>query len=236
MDLDELGGNVEWYLEDTLKLVDRAPLSWLPGALAARSELETKKGRPTGFRAVGYNVRLSKYVKSITSADVTDVAVQDAVRAIIDIGADHGTVGYYLPEVLCEVDPEGLVVPAEVAKRLTVAAGLEGVRRGARIGGAYVVGSPPWRTIAKAALASTAAASSEARRALCEALGERGIRSFSGMPGEVPEIFVAAVNNARAALNAEADADLQPFWEWRLADAEADLRYEQERAKEERGE
>jgi hypothetical protein len=235
-DLDDIGGNVEWYLEDTLKLVGRVPLSWLPRALAARSALEARQDGSAGFHALGYHTRLSKYVKSLTAADATDEPALDAVRALLDLGDDHGTVGHYLPEVLRDVDPEGQVVPAHVAQRLGQATVLEDARRLARIGGAYVVGGSAWRTIAKAALQSTAAGSPDTRRALFGALTERGIRSFSGKPGEVPSVFTAAVDGARAALNAETDADLRPFWEWRLAGAEAELRDEQERAKEERGE
>lgn len=112
----------------------------------------------------------------------------------------------------------------------------EDARRMARIGGAYAVGSQPWRTIAKAALGPTATVIPDERRALFGALTERGIRSFTGKPGEVPPVFVVAVEKARTALNAEIDDVLRPFWEWRLAGAEAELREEQERAKEERGE
>ncbi len=128
------------------------------------------------------------------------------------------------------------MIPEAVAQRLRAATNVEEAGRLARIAGAYAVGSAPWRTIAKAALRSGAGGSPDARRSFFGALAERGIRSFSGTPGEVPAVFVTAVENAKSALNAEADADLCPFWEWRLAGAEAELREEQERAKEERGE
>jgi hypothetical protein len=52
----------------------------------------------------------------------------------------------------------------------------------------------------------------------------------------VPPIFIAAVADARAALDAEDQQDLLPYWQQRLAGAEAELRQQEERAKEERGE
>jgi hypothetical protein len=54
--------------------------------------------------------------------------------------------------------------------------------------------------------------------------------------GEVPPIFIAGVAEARAALDAEVEVDLQPYWQQRLVIAEAELREQEERAKEERGE
>ena len=53
----------------------------------------------------------------------------------------------------------------------------------------------------------------DTRRSLLGALAGQRIRSFSGKPGEVPPVFVAAVDNAKAAPNAESDADLRPFWD-----------------------
>lgn len=67
-------------------------------------------------------------------------------------------------------------------------------------------------------------------------LAEHGPRGWSGQRGEVPSIFVTAVEAAREHLAAEKDDDLRPFWEWRLAVAEGQLRDAEERAKEERGE
>ncbi len=52
----------------------------------------------------------------------------------------------------------------------------------------------------------------------------------------MPVIFLSAVEAAKNALDSETDAEFRPFWEWRLAVAEADLREEEERSKEERGE
>jgi hypothetical protein len=174
-------------------------------------------------------------VQRVRPEDVAVPEVRAAVGALIDLVSDNGTVGYHLPEVLHDVDPEGLLVPAEVARRIVTASTDEASRRLARIAPAYVVGTPAWRTIAKAVLAQ-APQDPDKRRHLFSALGERGVRTFSGTPGEVPVVFVSAAAEARRTLEAETDADLRPFWEWRLAIADAELREEEQRAKEERGE
>jgi hypothetical protein len=68
------------------------------------------------------------------------------------------------------------------------------------------------------------------------ALEERGLRSWSSKLGEVPPAFTAAVTAAHATFHAEVDRELRPFWQQRLTIAEAELRDEEERAKEARGE
>ena len=154
----------------------------------------------------------------------------------MDFGDDSGSVGYYLPEICRDIDPEGLMVPTEVARRVSGVTTPQELRRLARIAGGYAIGSAPWRAIAKPVIARAMLSGGDERRAVFARLADRGIRSWSGTPGEVPAIFRSAVESARSALDSEADAEFRPFWEWRLAVAEAELRGQEEQAKEERGE
>jgi hypothetical protein len=235
-DIDDIGGNEEWYLTEILKRLGRPDVRWLPEALRRRQEQESASGDGTKSRAVSHNARVSKYVRQVDAAHASDADVVAAVSKVLDFVKDNGSVGYYLPEILRDVDREGLVVPAAVAARAVYAADGEEVRRLARIGGAYAVNSSPWRTIALAAIRAATPFSAEALRSVYGSLGERGIRSWSGAVGEVPPIFIAAVAEARAALDAEVQVELRPYWLQRLAFAEAELREQEERAKEERGE
>ena len=235
-DFDDLGGTGEWHLAEILKRVGSVDVRWLPGALARRQQQEALGGEDYKARAISYHARISKYVRKLTAADVADIGVQDALDKVLAFVSDNGSVGYYLHKVLGDIDPGGLVVPAAVATRAQAATATEDVRRLARIGEPYGVNSAPWRTIALATIRSATCPSSEALRAIYGALGERGIRSWSGAVGEVPAIFSGAVDEARAALEAEVESDLRPFWQLRLTLAEAELREQEERAKEERGE
>lgn len=235
-DLDNIGANGAWRLNEILKRLGRPDVRWLPRALRRRQQQESANGNETKSRAVSYNARISKYVRQVDAASALDADVKAALAELLDFVPDNGSVGYYLPEILRDVDPAGLEVPAAVAARAVLATDAEGVRRLARIGGAYAVNSSPWRTVALAAIRAASRFGAEALRSVYSSLGERGIRSWSGSVGEVPPVFVAAVAEARAALDAEVEVDLRPYWQRRLATAEAALREQEEHAKEERGE
>jgi hypothetical protein len=235
-DFDDLDGNGEWLLTEILERLGGIDVRWLPGALAKRQEQEATNGDGHKVRAVSRHARLSKYVRKIAAAEVTDPGVIEAVNELLDFVDGNGTVGYYLPEILSDIDPDGLVVPTAVSKRAKSAAGAEDVRRRARIGGTYEVNSSPWRTIALAVIRAVMPHGAEALRSVHVSLDERGIRSWSGAIGEVPPIFIAAVTEARAALDSEVEPDLRPYWQHHLTLAEADLREQEEFAKERRGE
>ncbi len=235
-DVDDLGDNGDWHLAEILERLGSPDVSWLPEALRRRQEQESASSGGTKIRAVSHNARLSKYVRQIDAAHALDVEEVAAISNVLDFVEDNGSVGYYLPEILCDVDPGGLVVPAAVATRADGAAGAEDTRRLARIGGAYAVNSTAWRTIALAVIRAAQPFGADALRSVHGSLSERGIRSWSGAVGEVPPIFIAAVAEARAALDAEVEVDLRPYWQQRLAIAEAELRDHEERAKEDRGE
>jgi len=235
-DFDDLGGDGEWNLAEILKRVGYVRVDWLPVALARRRDQEASRADAHKARAVSYHARISKYVRRVTAADVNDAKVRKAVDDLLTFVNDNSSVGYHLPEVLRDIDPEGFLVPTVVAALCQTGGDSKFTRRLARIGGAYAVNSAPWRKIAAATIRAGTPHGAEALRHIYGALGERGVRSWSGTPGEVPPIFAAAVAEARAALNAEADGYLRPYWQYRLSIAEAEFRQQEEHAKEERGE
>jgi hypothetical protein len=159
-----------------------------------------------------------------------------AVEELMNFVLDKGSVGYYLPEIILDIDPKGLVAPSAVVARAGSGADGEYLRRLARVGGAYAVNSPPWRAIASATILASTPLGAETQRSVHTSLDGMGGRSWSRARGEVPSIFHSAVTDARATLDAELQPELRPFWRQRLAFAEAELLDEQERAKEERGE
>ena len=234
-DLDELGDS-EWKLSEILKRVGRVDVRWLPAALARRSEEEAMAGSERKWRAISHHGRISQYVRGLTAADSADVGVIAAVEGVLAFVGDNGSTGYYLPEVLQDIDPEGLVAADVVAARVRNATGPEDVRRLARLGGAYAINSAPWRTIALATIRAGIRYGQDVLRSIYGALGDGGVRTWSGAVGEVPAIFSAAVNEARSSLAAEVEGDLMSFWQHRVSIAEAELHEEEQRAKEERGE
>jgi hypothetical protein len=179
---------------------------------------------------------LSDFVDPIDDADRDDPRVHTIVDKLLDFVDDRGGVGYRLADVLHEIDPHGYVVPSRAAERIKRSS-RDDLGRLTRLARAYVVDTPAWRSIAAAVLqvASTIESVDE-RRSLYRGLAEAGVRSWSGRPGEVPPVFVSAVRQARNHRDGEADAMFRPFWDWYVSATEADLRYQEERAREERGE
>lgn len=211
-------------------------MRWLPQALRRRQEQESASGDGTKSRAVSYKAWFSKYVRQLDAAQASEAELVASVSKVLDFVQDNGVVSYYLPEILTDVGPEGLVVPTAVAARADSTTDAEGLRRLARIGGAYALNGSPWRTMALAAIRAARPVSEDALLSVYSSLGDGGIRSWSGAVGEVPLIFIAAVAEARAALDAEGQAEPRPYWTQSLAVAEDELREQEERAKEERGE
>lgn len=235
-DLSVLSNTAEWELDEILKRVGRLPVTWLPGALRRRVDMEAQD---EGGRAIAtdHGVLLSRCVAPITTAHVGNPEISKAIAALTDLSSNTGTTRYYLPRLLLGVDPEGLVVPQEVANRLRATSSLDDLRRLARIAGGYAIASPPWRTIAQPLVEHAGRESRPLeRRRLFSALMPKGVRVWWAAPGGVPQEFVDGVQHAQELLDAETDTAFRVFWEWHLRVARAELRREEEEAKEERGE
>ncbi|WP_141620721.1 ATP-binding protein [Myxococcus sp. AB036A] len=232
---NDLSGDGEWHLTEIIKRVGYVRVNWLPEALVRRRDQEASQPDDHTARAIGYHARLSKYVRRVTAADVENTEVKKAVNDLLTFVNDNGSVGYYLPKILRDIDPDGLLVPSAVVAQIK-ASDPEFARRLARIASAYAVNSAPWRTIAAATIHASMPLGEEALHPIYNALSEREHRSWSAPLGEVPPIFAAALEQARSALNSEADHNLRPYWQYRISIAEAELREQEEYAKERGGE
>lgn len=235
-DLSVLSNTAEWELDEILKRVGRLPVTWLPGALQRRVDMEEQdeSGRVI---ATDHGTLFGGCVAPITKAYVDNPEISKAIAALMDLASNTGTIGHYLPRLLLSVDPEGLVVPREVANRLRATSSPDELRRLARIAGGYAIGSPPWRTIAQP-LVERAGREPRLpeRRRLFSSLMPRGVRMWRATPGDVPQEFIDDVQHAQELLDAETDTAFRALWEWHLQLAKAELRREGEEAKEERGE
>ncbi len=231
-DIDSLDKNLEWQVSEVLKQVGKLPLTWLPEALGRRRDMETQCDHGD-VRALGYRMRISRFVNPIGQDRNIDADSSAAVHALLNFVSDTGSVGYYLHEILRDVDPHGRIVPTEVARRFTETDNQDTAHRLGQIGGGFVLNTPAWRTIAKPVLDRAANADEEERGSLYSALTNHGSRSLVRRLGEVPAIFASEVESARQRLNAETDGDFRPFWEWCLTVAKGKLRSQEECAKEE---
>lgn len=233
-DLDGIGDGVEWRLREIFKRVPYPDVPWLLAALKVRRAEEKRERSDEPFRAMSSHSMLSRYVRKFDSSASRHPETLAAVRDLIELVHDESSIGYYAPQLLAEIDPEGWAVPSEVARAIGAATSVDDTLRLSRVAGAYVIGGPAWRAIARAALSSPLAATQTST--VCSALGGSRSRSWQGTPGEVPPVFIAAAESAKRQLDEERDPVLLPFWTWQKAIADAELRQQEEEAREERGE
>ncbi|MBX3157652.1 MAG: hypothetical protein KF773_16895 [Deltaproteobacteria bacterium] len=218
----------EWRLKEVIKTLGRVSVAWLPGALRQRSERE--KGG--GARALSFSLGLSEFVEPIRPENANDQDVTRAVAELLDLVDAGGMVGYRLPELVQQVDPEGIIAPRELAGRMSSRVDAV-IQRFARLAKSYSLGTRAWRTIAAPVLEHARDIDSPSERiGLYHAICETGVRSWSGTPGTVPVVFVHEVERARQRRQEESDPRFIPLWDWCLSVAEADLRHQQDRAKE----
>lgn len=237
-DTETIWSHIEWHLEEIFSRIGRVPLKWLPGALRVRQESErrSKEADQAKARAVGSHSRISRFVQKVRE----DLAGRDEdlqhVRQIFEFLDDDGTIGYYLPQILVDIDPEGDAVVKSAIEIARKAGEEERLMEIARIGGAYGVGSAPWRSIAKATISAGLAKNMDVRSSIIPSLSAEGMQFWSAAIGEVSPEFTAAVESAEALLEKEKDDDLRVFWQWRLDCAQRDLKFQLDMAKEARGE
>ncbi len=234
-DLDGLGSMNDHRLGEVLAAVGRAPLRWLPKALKARAALESSQGYGKVL-AIGHQSSLGEYVEPIGEGEPDRQQVAGVIDELLDLADDPGTVGYRLNDILHDVDPHGVVLADAIAARIR-SVGPDDVMRFVRLARSYVVDTPPWRTIALPVLQIAASPEkSDERNVLFSALGDPGIRTWSGKHGEVASVFVNALDTARRHRDNEKDPRFAAFWNWYVEVAAAELEREKESAKEERGE
>jgi hypothetical protein len=234
-DMNDLRSNSAWHIDEILKRVGRVPVVWLPTALRARRQLEANADRLSRSHAVGLGIRVSKFVRPLRSSDADDASVLVAIREILDFADDSTSIRYRLPDICRDIDPLGIVVPALVASRLSTCNTADSTLHLAQVGLSYALGTVGWRHIASEAIAAGNRLGMDLET-IFAAISERGTRSWTATVGDVPQIFVSAVADARNALADESDPDLRRFWVWRLSNAESELQEREEWAREERGE
>ena len=230
----DVGSHLQWYLDEILKTTERPSVAWLATTIAERGQREQRE-HGQRFRALNGRERLSGFVAPLTGGEVAP-EVGEAIRSLVGMLGEPGTVGYSMPAFLKEIDPRGVQVPAEIARKVSQQSSADELVQWARVAQEYGLGTAAWRSIAKPILALVPRLDDRSRVWIFSALGEPQSRFWMGGGNEVAPIFVVAVKEAKEGLEAERDEVFLPFWTWRLASAEAELRDQEQRIKEERGE
>jgi len=235
----ELGTDGRYALSAILGRLGKAPLRWLPGALARRHQQEEEHAGELGGRlwAVDLMARISQYVRQIDACNAGDVEVRDAVRSVLGYARGKGSVSYYLQQVMKDIDPEGLVVPELVQERLEHAESVKEVLTLSSVAGAYRVNSTSWRVILVAAIdVATRIGPGALQRVYSGDIDDRGTQSGYRSSEEIKAALDSALEEATGALTSEGDQRLIPIWERRLRAAERELAELREKEKEDLGE
>jgi hypothetical protein len=232
-DLDQ---NLVWYVNNVLEQTSRAPIEWLQPALRRRHELEKNRGYGNG-EALSHSVRWSNFVEPIGETDGLAPDVEKKIDELLKFISNARSLNFYLPDIIKDVDPHGRLVPQLIAIQIEQLGDVDAMQRLARASSAFTIGSTAWKTIARPVLKRACSTGSvDERIALFSSLAFRRSRAWAGVPGEVPAIFKLEVESTRTRLDAETEPAFRPFWEWQLECAVAELRNQEEEAKEERGE
>lgn len=234
----ENDGQLDWLIKEILKIAGEVPLAELSFALAFREEVENNLTR-SRFKAVDHSRRISKYVEKVSEINFNDESCRSAVIELVELMSTcGGSLSYYFPTVLSDVDPLGLVVPEVVMEKFVAELADKEAYNFKRVARIYKIGSVAWKKLARPILemAEVEWPESDEQNKLYSLLIDHGVRSWSAVSGQVPQLFIDNLVEAQSRLDSEGDMFYLPFYEWMLNIAELELEEFTERAKEERGE
>jgi len=220
------------------KRLGRASIPWLAETLTKRKESEHAAQGKEKFYAISMSdrSRLSRFVEPIHVGNSGDIEVISATEQLVDFTLAEGSFSFGFNEYLKDIDPDGLIIPGIVAKRLTVLpqnrTTNKKATRLARIALEYPLSSDAWRRIASAVFVLANSLPPSGREPLWEALVVSLIRSWSTTMGQVPQVFINEASYAQEFRDAEKEELFRPFWDWYVKYTETNLRDEEERMKE----
>lgn len=233
-DIDDLGPDTFWHVRDFIERAGHPPRTWLRESIESRISLSAAAKHR--MNVVPTRERLSSLVEPIGATGDVIAADIETVRALLAMAERTDTVSYALPFYVQDIDPHGRVAPQEIAGRIAAAGSIEEIRRMARLAGPYAQNSPGWRTVAAAALNAGERFTEDDRKQLLRALVNPRPQEWGNAIGEVSQVFHGEVGRAQHNLDMETEDVLKHYWRWQLSLAEARLREEEERAREDRGE
>lgn len=236
-ELDALGAHVESRIEQLAEPLPKRPVSWLVSFIERRMGTcesqdqvdlsdnagdQLKRDR-VGLLPLGFNlVRLIEVVRP----GAVSGEHKSALQALLSFNLRRDSIGEVLPRYAARIDPEGVIVPAIVAEKLTALSeqgNAEELRLWSRYGAVYVEDTPAWRIIARSACEiAQRRFDQNTEGAIYLSLTGQDVETWSGPYGELHPPWQQAVDAAREAPSREADSVLRGFKTWKLAIAQAE--------------
>jgi hypothetical protein len=171
---------------------------------------------------------LARYVQ-VATEDARNCEEQlAAARRILSFSYLQDQCSYDIPKLIATIDPAAVLFPDLIAERIAAANDSEYYAY-SRIASVYPLGSPAWRVIARPVLErADREFDEEKKRSRYASLEEPWSRFGSGPAGVVPDACFDAVRRAKQLLDGETDPLFKPYWEYKLRNEEASLRFEEE--------
>lgn len=228
-DIDAVAATTVYHLRGLLEDEERPAADWVV------SVLESRRRTTRAVDVVPTHYRLSSFARPITAESVSEKE-RSAIGTLLGWVAEK-SIGYGIPEYICELDPAGAVVVSAVVERSAhTGVDLDKLWPLVRVVGAYSEQSKPWRDMAAIICSNVLTAKRETRISVFGGLEGRRLRSYSAAIGAVAAILYEEVSAARRSLEEETDTALREYWRWRLEAAEAELESEKQRVREDRRE
>ena len=233
-DIDQMGGNYAWYLQQFLELTKRPDISWLIHAIEKRLSMY-EQDQVKGYSIFPISESFISFIEPIDDQTFRNKdIVNSASNLLAKILQPHlGTQA--LTEYLAEIDPKGLLVPdlaVESLNQVEIRNDSRKVNIIASIAGYYNTNDIAWRKIAHEICLIIDSLSDSKKHSIMHSLKNQNHQAWSAPFGEVPKKFILEFKSAKENLENEKDPVLIPFRKWVLEDAEAALRHEEERVKE----
>jgi hypothetical protein len=235
-------GQLEWELRQMLKQMTRLSLLDFVALIRDRHDRfgdhNRRDSTSGGFRLIHLlapdDCCLYDAFEKVSGETAEDL---QAVRDLLRLAEQDMTVEFDLPDVLSTLDPDGKIVPNEIADKIEshATSSLDPLIELCKYGRSYPLNSLSWRKIATSACrrAEDLSLSEEDGHYVYDSLADSTHSgSWSGPAGELHSRWQSAIDDAKRFLGEEAAPELMPLWRWRLECAERDLVIERGRLEE----
>ncbi|WP_204104043.1 MULTISPECIES: hypothetical protein [Spirulina sp. CCY15215] len=233
--IEDIGGNRIHFLKDIIKLTEKPDLQWLVDAVKKRLQ-QFNKSESSYVRILPNLDRLSLFIKQLSEEELMSEHAKSLILELLSLGQQNYPIFRSLPQYLQDIDPKGIIVPSLVVQKLSdskIEDNLKQIYLWSRIAAVYPENSSAWRTIAHQSCALANNFDDRDRNDIFNALANSNPKIGFRNIGEVLEIYEIEFNLAHQRLKEESDPVLVPFREWVLKIAEAELKDQRERVKEE---
>ncbi|MGD2085145.1 MAG: hypothetical protein PVH61_03080 [Candidatus Aminicenantes bacterium] len=238
-DLDEIGGlfrdKLLWIQKKTGEELD---VCWFYSFLQERVDKIEKNILKEGKIISSHN-EIINCVKKIKDANEVTETILTSFRKLLEFYNHKSALRYFLPEILTNLDPDGIILPDLIVEKLrecefqlqedlTESECFKLIRYAAY----YQINSASWRAIAIEASKLVQELDRDKRKRIYSALLTKHFSSWAGIEDEISAYYLNAVKRAQKDMDDEDEEILKDLMRYRLQIAETDLKNDQQRKEE----